>query len=197
MGLLILIVGLVLFLGTHVFVTARATRAAVIARLGEGPYKGLFSLISLVGIVAIVWGFGIYRQTGWIDVWYPPTFLRHITVVLVWPAVILVLAAYLPGRIKMATKHPMLAGVKLWAFAHLLSNGDLGGILLFGAFLAWGVYARVAAKRRGEAVGTNPTIGIGSSWTNDAIAIVAGTVLYVVLGYWFHPAVIGVPAFGR
>jgi uncharacterized membrane protein len=189
MGLLILIVGLVLFLGVHAFVT--------IARVGEGPYKGLFSLVSVFGIVAIAWGFSLYRQTGWIDVWHPPTFLRHITVVLVWPAIILVAAAYLPGRIKAAAKHPMLAGVKLWAFAHLLSNGDLGGILLFGSFLAWGVYARVAAKRRGEAVGANPTLGIGSSLTNDAIAVVAGTALYIVLGYWFHPAVIGVPAFGR
>ncbi|MPZ57547.1 MAG: NnrU family protein [Rhizobiales bacterium] len=197
MGLLILIAGLILFLGVHVFVTLRDARATAIARFGDGPYKGLFSLVAIIGVVAIVWGFGLYRQTGWVDVWYPPTVMRHVTALLVWPAIILVLAAYLPGRIRQVTKHPMLAGVTLWAFAHLLSNGDLGSIVLFGSFLAWGVYARIAAKRRGEEVGGNPTVSGGSGRSNDAIAIITGTVLYFALGYWFHPAVIGVPAFGR
>jgi len=197
MGILILIAGLVLFLGAHVFVTCRDQRAAVIARLGEGGYKGLFSLVSLIGIVLIVWGFGLYRQTEWINIWFPPAWMRHVTVALVWPAIVLVVAAYLPGRIKAAAKHPMLAGVKLWAFAHLLSNGDLGSILLFGSFLAWGVYARIAAKRRGETVGANPTVGIGGPVLNDVIAVIGGTVLYVILGLWFHPAAIGVPVFGR
>ena len=197
MGILILIAGLVLFLGAHVFVTCRAQRAALIARLGEGPYKGLFSLVSLIGLVLIAWGFGLYRQTGWIDIWFPPAWMRHVTVALVWPSIVLVVAAYLPGRIKAAAKHPMLAGVKLWAFAHLLSNGDLGSILLFGSFLAWGVYARIAAKRRGEAVGVNPTVSMGGSMLNDVIAVAGGTVVYVILGLWFHPAAIGVPVFGR
>jgi uncharacterized membrane protein len=196
MGLFILIVGLVLFLGAHIFVTLRQPRAAAIARLGEGPYKGLFALVAIIGIALIAWGFGRYRAAGWIEVWHPPAVMRHITVALVWPAMILLVAAYLPGHIKPVVKHPMLAGVKLWAFAHLLSNGDLGSIILFGSFLAWGVYARIAAKRRGEVVGANPTVGTGSAWANDAIAIVAGTALYLVLGYWFHPAAIGVPAFG-
>ena len=197
MGLFILVVGLILFLGAHVFVTFRGARAGLIERIGEGAYKGAFSLVAIVGLVATVWGFSLYRQTGWVDVWYPPTFLRHVTVALVWPAIILLVAAYLPGRIKNAAKHPMLAGLKLWAFAHLLSNGDLGGIILFGSVLTWGIYARVAAKRRGEVVGRNPTLIVGPGWTNDAIAIVAGTVLYLALGYWFHPAFIGVPVFGR
>jgi len=197
MGLLILIVGLILFLGAHGFVTLREPRAAAIARLGEGGYKGLFSLVSLAGIVAIGWGFELYRQSGWVDLWYPPDVMRHVAAALVWPAIVLVLAAYLPGGIRRLAKHPMLAGVKLWAFAHLLANGDLGSIVLFGSFLAWGVYARIAAKRRGALAGSNPTVGLGPAWANDTIAIVAGTVLYFAIGYWFHPAVIGVPAFGR
>ena len=197
MGLLILILGLLLFLGAHVFVTFRAARAGLMARLGEGPYKGLFSLVAIAGVVLIGWGFGLYRQSSWIEVWSPPAFMRHVTVALVWPACIMVVAAYLPGRIKIAARHPMLAGVKLWAFAHLLANGDLGGIVLFGSVLAWGIYARIAAKRRGETAGSNPTVSAGSGWLNDVIAIIAGTALYIVLGIWFHPAVIGLPVFGR
>src|SRR5581483_5846224 len=116
MGLAILILGLAIFLGTHVFVSMRDERAKLIARLGEWPYKGLLSLLSILGVVLIVYGFGLYRRTGLIPVWSPPGFLRHVTVGLMWPAFVLVAAAYIPGNIKKALKHPMLAGVKLWAF---------------------------------------------------------------------------------
>src|SRR5258705_11689706 len=120
MGLAILILGLGLFLGGHALVSLRDHRAALIARLGEGPYKGLFSLVSLAGLILIGIGFARYRSSGWIDVWYPPIWTRHVAVALMWPAVVLVVAAYIPGRIKRALKHPMLAGVKLWAVAHLV-----------------------------------------------------------------------------
>jgi uncharacterized membrane protein len=194
MGLAILILGLAVFLGVHVLVTCRAQRASVIARMGEGAYKGLFSVASLIGIILIAFGFARYRATGWIDVWNPPTWTRHVTVALVWPAVICLVAAYIPGRIKATLKHPMLVGVKLWAAAHLISNGDLGSIILFGSFLAWAVYDRISLKRRTNPGG--PPIPVGGV-KNDGIAVVAGTLIYLALGFWFHPYAIGVPVFGR
>ena len=196
MGVLLLTLGLIAFLGAHTFVTAREARAAAMARLGRA-YWVIFALTSLLGVVLIAWGFSIYRQTGWINIWSPPAVMRHITIGLMLPSTILVLAAYLPGHIKTWTRHPMLAGVKIWAFAHLLSNGDLGSILLFGSFLAWGVYARIAVKRR-EAAGEITNIrAVDSGWTNDAIAVVLGTFIYFALAYVFHPVMIGVPVFVR
>jgi len=194
MGLAVLILGLVIFLGTHLFVTRREARAAAINRLGN-VYRLLFVLASALGLVLIVWGYALYRQSGWIDIWSPPAFMRHLTIGLNWFAVVLVLAAYLPGHIKAKTKHPMLAGIKIWAFAHLLSNGDLGSIILFGSFLAWAVYARIAIKKR-EALGDITRVGMADrGWANDAIAVGLGTVLYLALAYVFHPAIIGVPVF--
>jgi uncharacterized membrane protein len=191
MGLLILVVGLVVMLGAHVFVTFRDHRAALIARLGQGGYRVLFSVVSLVGLVLIVWGYGDYRAGEWIQVWSPPPFMRHITIGLMLFSAILLVATYVPSHIKARAKHPMFAAIKIWAFAHLLSNGDLGSILLFGGFLIWGVYGRIAAKRRGD---TGPQ-SAPAGWTNDVIVVVAGVVLFLALGYYFHPYVIGVPAF--
>ncbi len=193
MGLALEIIGLVVFLGTHVFVTMRDRRAAVVARIGEWPYRGLFSLVSIVGIVLIGYGFVAYRAAGPIMVWYPPGWTRHIVVALMWPASIMVAAAYIPGNIKRVLKHPMLVGVKTWAFAHLCANGDLGGIILFGSVLAWAVYDRITLKRRKDAGA--PPIPVGGT-KNDIIAIVVGTIIYLALGFVFHPVVIGVPAFG-
>src|SRR3954447_23477237 len=192
----LLILGLILFLGTHAFTMARGPRARLRERLGEGPYKGLYSLLSLRGIVLIAVGYGRYRAAGYIPVWDPPVWTRHLTLLLVWFAFVAFAAAYLPGRIKGALKHPMLAGVKIWAFAHLLSNGDLGSIILFGSFLAWGVYARIAVKRREAAGEITNTRAVVSGWANDAVALLLGTFIYLALGYVFHPVIIGVPVFG-
>jgi uncharacterized membrane protein len=193
MGLALEILGLVVFLGAHVFVTMRDHRAAVVARIGEWPYRGLFSLVSIIGIVLIGYGFAAYRAAGPIAVWYPPGWTRHIVVALMWPASIMIAAAYIPGNIKRVLKHPMLVGVKTWAFAHLCANGDLGSIILFGSVLAWAVYDRITLKRRKDAGA--PPIPIGGT-KNDIIAIVVGTIIYLALGFVFHPVVIGVPAFG-
>jgi uncharacterized membrane protein len=193
MGLALEILGLVVFLGTHVFVTMRDRRAAVVARIGDWPYRGLFSLVSIVGIVLIGYGFAAYRAAGPIMVWYPPGWTRHIVVALMWPASIMIAAAYIPGDIKRVLKHPMLVGVKTWAFAHLCANGDLGSIILFGSVLAWAVYDRITLKRRKDAGA--PPIPVGGT-KNDIIAIVVGTIIYLALGFVFHPIVIGVPAFG-
>lgn len=191
MGLAVMIAGLAVFLGTHVFTTRREARAALIARLGEGPYKLLYSLVAALGLVLIGYGYGDYRANDWIAVWEPPAWTRHVAVLLMWPAVIAILAAYLPGRIKATLKHPMLVGVKLWAFAHLIANGDLGSIVLFGSILAWAVFDRIAVKRRGDPL----PIARAGAWKNDLLAVVAGTILYLALGFVFHPVVIGVPAF--
>jgi uncharacterized membrane protein len=196
MGLAIMVLGLALFIGAHGFVTRREQRAAVIARWGEGPYKLAFSLASALGIVLIGYGFARYRAAGWIDVWYPPGWTRHVAVALMWPATVALFAAYLPGHVKRTLKHPMLVAVKLWALAHLIANGDLGSIVLFGTFLAWAVYDRIAVKRR-EAVGQLAPALPAGNWRNDLVAMTIGTLVYLALGFVFHPLVIGVPAFTR
>ena len=193
-GLAILVAGLVVFIGAHVFVTMRDKRAALIGRIGEGPYKGLLALASVIGLILIGYGFGEYRATDWIDVWYPPRWTFYITELLMWPASIFVVAAYIRGNIWRTLKHPMLVGVKTWAVAHLISNGDLGSILLFGSFLLWAGYDRMTLKHRADAGA--PTIPAGGH-RNDIIALVVGTVLYVVLGLVFHPLVVGRAVFGR
>ncbi len=193
MGLAVLIIGLGVFIAGHVFVTQRKARAALIARIGELPYKAAFSIVALGSLVLIVWGFAQYRTHGYIEVWSPPSFMRHITVALVWPAIIFATAAYIPGDIKRTLKHPLLVGVKLWAFAHLLSNGDLGGIILFGSILGWAVFDRITLKRRSDPGA--PPIPIGGR-RNDIIAIVVGTIIYLALGLVFHPLFIGIPVFG-
>jgi uncharacterized membrane protein len=193
MGLVIMIAGLAVFIGGHLFTTCREQRARLVARLGEWPYKGLYSLVALIGVILIGWGFARYRAAGLIDVWYPPAWTRHIVVTLMWPACICLVAAYIPGDIKRKLKHPMLVGVKLWALAHLTANGDLGSIVLFGSILAWAVFDRITLKRRTDAGG--PPIPLGGR-RNDIIAIVAGTILYFALGLVFHPLVVGPAAFG-
>ncbi len=193
MGLAVEILGLVLFLGAHGFVSMRKDRGAVIARIGVGPYKGLFALISIAGILLIGFGFARYRAAGLIPIWDPPAWTRQIPVILMWPASIAVVAAYIPGDIKRVLKHPMLVGVKIWAFAHLCGNGDLGGIILFGSVLVWAVYDRIALKHRSDPGA--PPIPAGGR-RNDIIAIIVGTILYLALGFVFHPIVVGLPAFG-
>jgi uncharacterized membrane protein len=193
LGLLVMILGLVLFLGVHTLTMQRDLRGSFIASMGEGGYKIGYALVSLAGLALIVWGFGHYRAAGMINVWYPPKFLKHITVALMLPAVILVAASYIRGRIYTGLKHPMLAGVKLWAAAHLLANGDLGSIILFGSFLAWAVFDRISLKRRTD-VGA-PPIPVGGP-ANDLIAVAVGFVAYLALAFAFHPVVIGVPVVG-
>lgn len=193
MGLAILFIGLAVFAASHLFVTRREARAAAIARLGASGYHIAFSVVSIVGLALIVWGYGEYRATGWIDVWTPPTFMRHISVLLMLFASIFMVATFIPSHIKLRLKHPMLTSVKTWALAHLLSNGDLGSIILFGTFLAWAVFARIAAKRRGD----NGPLTAPSGYINDVAVVAIGVALYLGLGFLFHPYLIGVPVFGR
>ena len=191
--MLLMILGLAVFLAAHTFATFRAERTAVIGRVGEIPYKVVFSLVSLGGIVRIVQGFGAYRASGYIPLWDPPVALRHTALLLMLPSFILLAATYTPsGLIKGAAKHPMLAGVKIWAFAHLLANGDLGSVVLFGSFLAWAVYDRIALKRR-EGVVTPPRSG----WTRgDWIACAVGAIAWAAFIGGLHRLLIGVGVIG-
>ena len=191
----LLILGLLIFLAGHAVTMKRDLRASVMQVMGEGAYKLAYSLISALGLVLIVAGFAAYRAGGYISVWEPPKAMAHIALLLNLPVFILLAAAYLPGRIKAAVKHPMLLAVKIWATAHLLANGDLGSMLLFGAFLAWAVLARIAAKKRGETI--PGAAYVAPSPRNDGVAVLVGIVAYAAMAFWLHPILIGVPVMAR
>jgi uncharacterized membrane protein len=184
----VLLLGLVLFLGVHsIAIVAPQWRDRVALRLGTQVWRGLYSLLSLAGLLLIIHGFALARAAP--VVWYVPgAGLRTVTRWLMLPVFPLVLAAYLPGRIQTAAKHPLLAAVKLWAFAHLLSNGNAADVLLFGGLLAWAVIDRISFKRRpARAVpGAKP-----SRW-NDLVAIVLGLALYAMFMSWAHLKLFGV-----
>ena len=188
----ILIAGILIFLGAHSFTTLRGARASLIGAIGDKPYRGLHSLVSIIGFVLIVWGFGQYRANDWTQLWTPPAWGRHLTMLLMWFTFIALAAmSPKPGRIKGWLRHPMLVAIKIWALAHLLANGDLGGLLLFGSFLAWAVYDRIAVKRRGDMGAPR----IDAFTRADAVAVIAGTVAYVAM-LFLHPYLIGVPVLG-
>lgn len=193
MGLAVLIVGLVVFVASHLFVTFREARAVAIARLGKPLYHSLFGLLSLIGVGLIAWGYATYRASEWVEVWTPPDGMRHATVGLMLIASVLIAAYLVPSHIKAWTKYPLLLAVKTWAFAHLLVNGDLGSIVMFGSFLAWAIFAFATARRRKDVVLPRAPNG----WLNDGIVVVLGIAIYLALGFWFHPYVIGIPVFGR
>jgi len=182
-----LILGLAAFLGVHsIAIVAPGWRARTIARLGEGPWKGLYSLVSIASFVLLIWGYGLARQHP-IVVYTPPIWMRHLAAVLMLPVFPLGFSAYFPGRIKTAFKHPLLAAVKFWALAHLLVNGMLADLLLFGGFLAWAVADRISLKRRTQHIPTAPP-----SKLNDAVAVILGLGVYALLIFWLHLRLIGV-----
>lgn len=186
-----LIAGLILFLGVHsVRAVAPAWRDSMVARLGEGPWKGIYSLISLVGFVLLVWGYGQVRPDAAI-LYEPPVWMRHLVMLLMWVAMILLVAAYAPtGHIKKRVKHPMITAVKIWALAHLLANGDVATILLALAVLAWAVFIRIAEKRRGD-----PQFG-AVSITGDIVSVVLGTAITVWFVLQLHQWLFGVSPLG-
>jgi uncharacterized membrane protein len=190
----ILILGLALFIGTHAFTMARAPREALIGRVGEGAYKGVYSLLSLAGLVLVGMGYDAYRDAGYVPIWNPPRWLGHVSILLMLAAFILFVSAYLPGRIKARVKHPMLAGVKIWALAHLLANGDLGSVVLFGSFLVWAVAARINVKHRSVASQHLGPAAAPAGLRNDALAVGVGTLAFAAFAIWLHPWLIGVRA---
>jgi uncharacterized membrane protein len=188
-----LILGLLLFLGAHsISIANDPWRNRMQTRLGEVGWKGLYSLISIAGFVLIVQGYAAARLDP-VVLYTPPTALRHVAMLLLVPVFPLLLSTYLPGRIKSAVKHPMLVATKLWAFAHLLANGNLADVVLFGGFLAWAVADRISLKRRQtRALHTAP-----AGKVNDVIAVVGGLALYVGFVMWLHVWLIGVSPIGR
>lgn len=183
----LMLLGLLVFLGMHVFTTMRVARAGVVAKIGEGPYKILYSVVSIAGLVMLGYGFAAWHTEGSPQLWYPPFWMKHIAMPLVLFACICIPSAYAPTHLRVWLKHPMLVGVKSWAFAHLLVNGDLAGIVLFGAVLAWAVWSRISMKWRPAPVYPRP------KWQADIGTIIAGFLLFALLGYVFHPYVVGVP----
>ena len=189
--MILLVIGLVVFFSIHLVPSNTELRNGLVARFGENGYKALFAIVSLIGFVLIVLGFHKLQLHPGKNpqLWYPPTWSRHLAMALMLPAMIALVAAYVPSRIHTMLRHPMLVAIKLWALAHLLANGDLGSLILFGSFLAFAVYDRVSVKKRGTlgplGTKTGPAI-------NDVIVVVAGIALYALFVYWAHEFLIGV-----
>jgi uncharacterized membrane protein len=184
----VFIIGLILFFGTHsVSIVSPAWRDRMAARIGEIPWKALYSVVAIIGLVLMVWGYGLARQ-DWPILYFPPLWLRHVAALLMIFAFPVLLATYLPGRIQQATKHPMLVATKLWALAHLLSNGSIPDVLLFGSFLAWAVADRMSMKRRQQ----RPIHTAQPSKLNDLIAVMVGLGLYAVFVMGAHRWLFGV-----
>lgn len=196
----VLIVGLVLFLGVHCLsIVSPDGRNRLVQRWGEGVFKGLYSLVSLAGFALIVWGYGLSREAP-VMLYAMPGGFRHLAALLMLPVFVLLFAAYLPGRIQRAAKHPMLLAVKLWAFAHLLAQSVTGGtladVLLFGGFLAWAVADRLSLKRRTAAGPLREVPALPAGRMNDAIALAGGLVVYLLFVFGLHAAWFGVRPFG-
>ena len=188
-----LIVGLILLLGIHsISIVAPGLRDTMAATLGEWPWKGLYSVISIAGFVLIVNGYAAARMEPTV-LYVPPGWLRHVAFLLLVFVFPLLIASHVPGRIKARIKHPSVFAVKIWAFAHLLANGTLADVLLFGAFLAWAVVDLVSVKRRAA---PRPAPAVPASGWNDAVAVIGGLGLYVAFVLWLHPLLIGMPLVG-
>jgi uncharacterized membrane protein len=190
-----LALGLLIFLGVHsVRIFAEGWRQAQIARLGEAGWKGGYSLASAIGLGLVVWGYGLARAEP-VALWPTPLWTRHVAAMLTLPAFILLVAAYLPGsHIKARVGHPMVAGIKLWALAHLLANGNLADLLLFGAFLAWAVADFISARRRDRAAGRSyPALGFSRDMAVTGIGLAA----WAGFAFWGHAWLIGVAPFAR
>ena len=193
-----LVLGLVIFLGAHsVRMVAEGWRTRTRLRVGEGAYKGMYSVASLLGFALIVWGFGVARQQP-VLLWNPPVAMRHVAALLTLVSFVLLAAAYVPGNgIKARVHHPMVLGVKVWALAHLLANGTLAHVVLFGSFLAWAVWNFIAARKRDRAAGVPADVLYPPGRAGaTAMTVVAGVVAWAVFALLLHGWLIGVKPFG-
>lgn len=185
-----LIIGLLLFLGVHsVSIYARGWRDDMVGKLGDASWKAAYSVVAVIGFVLVVHGYAVARADP-IVLYTPPLWTRHLAALLMLPVFPLLFSAYLPGRIKAAVKHPMLTATKAWALAHLLANGTLAAVLLFGGFLAWAVLDRIAVGKRPQP--TKAATPAAPSRLNDVLAVVGGLVVYAVVIMWAHQRFIGV-----
>ncbi len=193
--MLLLILGLAAFFAVHIIPTSTPMRDSFIERMGANGYKLAFSALSLIGLVLIVLGYHKLQLNPGKNVvlWDPPTWSKHIAFLLMLPAMIFLVASQVPSRIRTALKHPMLVGIKIWALAHLIANGDLASLVLFGSFLAYAVYDRISLKQRNTA---GPLGDRAGGPFNDVIVVAVGVALYAFLLMWGHGALIGVPLLG-
>jgi uncharacterized membrane protein len=191
----LLLLGLVLFLGAHsVRIAAEPLRTRLISSLSLNGYKGVYSLMSLAGFVLLVYGYAAARAAP-VVLFTPPVWTKHLAALLTVPAFVLLAAAYVPGtRIKARVGHPMVLGVKTWALAHLIANGTLHDVLLFGSFLVWAVLSYIAARKRDRVAGTVYPTG---PMSRDIIAVAVGLVAWAAFAFWLHGLLIGVRPFGR
>lgn len=196
--MLTLVAGLVLFLGVHsTRIFAEGWRTATIAQVGEKGWKGIYSLLSIAGFVLIVVGYGLARQSPLVLWPQPPVWTRHLAALLTLVAFVLLVAAYVPGNAIKAKLHdPMILGVKVWAFAHLIANNTLADLLLFGGFLAWAVLDFRAARKRRAAGGASSPASAAGQGAKAAITVVVGAVAWAVFAFWLHRMLIGVPPLG-
>lgn len=190
--MMMMVVGLLVFFLIHLVPTVPDVRQGLIERMGEAAYKIFFTVVSAVGLALIVYGYSKLHLTPGKNpqIWTPPYVLRHVTMLLMPIALVMLAAAYIPSRIRTVLKHPMLAAIKVWALAHLLVRGDLASMVLFGSFLAWAVYDRISVKRR-HALGP---LGARSGGIGGDIAVlVVGAALSFVMVKWGHAWLVGVP----
>ena len=194
MSVVYLVAGLLLFLGVHsTRVFAEGWRSRTYTRMGEKPFKAMYSLLSLAGFVLLIWGYGTARQQP-VVLWNPPVAMRHVAALLTLVSFILLAATYVPGnQIKARLHHPMVLGTKVWALAHLLANGTLAAMVLFGSFLVWSVVLFSASRRRDR---REQTVYVGGTAGATALTVVAGIVAWAVFALWLHKVLIGVSPFG-
>jgi len=189
--LIIFLIGIVTFFGIHsISIVNESWRDQMVEKIGEWPWKGIYSLLSFLAFILMAWGYGLSRLDS-AFVYSPPVWLGHFSLLLMLPVFILLVAAYFPGRIKAATRHPMLLSTMLWAVAHLLSNGALADVILFGSFLVWAIWDCISLESRQ----TRPIPGAPESNYNDIIACVVGIGLYLAFVFWLHDLLIGVPVY--
>lgn len=189
-----LVLGLVLFLGVHsTRIVAEGWRTGMVERLGEKGWKALYSMLAIAGFVLIVWGYGLARQNPTV-LWNPPPVgLRHAVSLLTLIAFVLLVAAYVPGNhLKAKLRHPMILGVKVWAFSHLIVNNTLADLVLFGSFLVWAVLDFRSARKRERTLATVQE----ASAARTAITVVIGVAAWALFAFWLHRAWIGVSPLG-
>lgn len=189
----VLLIGLLVFIGLHLIPALPRKRHKLVRQLGEKNYKLIYSVVAFIGLVLIIWGYSLARPNA-VPLYELPFELRHLTMLLVLIAFILLPAARMSGHIRYWVRHPQITAVKIWALAHLLVNGDSASVLLFGSFLAWGVFDRISLKKR-EKFGLVRTRNFEPKITHDVLAVVIGVGLYAAFAFYLHKLLIGVPLF--
>ena len=189
--MMLLCLGLAILLAIHLLPANRELRDGLVARFGAGPYKVFFSIVSLIGLVLVILGYGkMQALVGSKNpiLWFPPDWTKHVALVLMLPAMVFLVASVVPSHIRSLVKHPLLIGVLIWSIAHLMANGTLAALVLFGSLLAYALFDLMIARRREAEVGAPP-----SSYVNDVLVVLAGLGLYAAMLVWGHEWLIGKP----